>query len=114
MVSIWGMFWHLQHPMFARPGCKLAHLCNLSGPFQEAKAIACKSTTNGFTSKRMRPYCKLETEQERCTIVKQFLWIFKESKFAIFQTYSTRNCAFGHSLSKFVCSPQISQSVQKL
>src|SRR5215472_6094143 len=114
MVSIWGTFWLLQHLMIARPGGNLATLCISSSYINGATAIACKSTRNGFTSKRMRPYCKLETEQERCIIVRQFLCIFKASKYAIFQTYSTRNCALGHFISKCVCSPQISQSVQKI
>src|SRR5215469_2329658 len=114
MVCIWRSFWLLQHAMFARPGFNLARLCNPSGPIQGAKVIACRFTTNGFIGKRMRPYCKLETEQERCTIVKQFLWIFYESKSAIFQTYCTRNCALIYSLSKLVYNPPISTSVQKL
>src|SRR5215469_3341740 len=74
--SIWGTFWLLQHAMFVRLGCNLARLCSPSGPIQGAKVIACRSTTNGFMGKRMKPYCKLETEQVRCILVRQSLWMF--------------------------------------
>src|SRR5215469_2693230 len=114
MVSIWGTFWLQQHAMFERPGCNLARLCIPTGPIQGAKVIASRFTTNGFICKRMRLYYKLETEQMRCIIVRQSLWIFFLKKSAIFQTYRIWYCALGHSLSKFVCSPQLSQSVQKL
>src|SRR5215469_4577128 len=114
MVSIWRTLWLLQHAIIARNGCNLALLCIPTGPIQGAKVIACKSTMNGFIGKILRPYCKLETEQMRCNIVRQSLSIFYESKFSILQTYCARNCALSHSLSKFVCSPQISQSVQEL
>src|SRR5215469_7092138 len=45
-------------------------------PYSGHQIIACRSTANGLIAKRMRPYCKLETEQMRCIIVRQSLWIF--------------------------------------
>src|SRR5215469_5461507 len=101
MVSIWGTFWLLQHAIIMRPGCNLARLCIPSGPIQGEKAIACRSTTNGFIRKRIFAYCKLEREQMRFIKVRQSFWMFYESKFAIFQTYRTWNCALGPPLSKF-------------
>ena len=114
MGSIWGTFWLLQHAMLARPGCNLAHLCVRSGPIQGDKVIACRSTTNGFICKRMRLYRKLETVYMRCIIIRRSLWILFRKKSAIFQTYRIWNCLLGSPLSKFVCSPQISQSVEKV
>ena len=84
MVSIWGTLWLLQHAMFARPLCNLSSLGIRSGPIQGAKAIACLSTTNDLIGKRMRPYCKLETEQKHCTIIVR-LTILQENFFGYFR-----------------------------